>query len=95
MLKLNKKIYTHKNRKYEVYTVPESGLHGCMARVHVYEIVRPNWPIFRTKLIDDAIFWVSKFSSIEEGEKSCFEKIMKEQEEQESIYKKWAEFDKN
>jgi hypothetical protein len=70
-------------------------LHGIMARVHVYEIVRPNWPIFRTKLVDDAIFWVSEFSSIEEGEKFCFKKIMEEQEEQESIYKKWAEFDKN
>ena len=95
MLKLSNKIYSYKNRKYEVYTSPESGLHGCMARVWVWEIVRPNWPIFRTKLVDDAIFWVSEFPSIEEGERFCFEKIMKEQEEQESIYKKWAEFDKN
>jgi hypothetical protein len=95
VLKLSKKIYTYKNRNYEVYTAPESMLHGIMARVHVYEIIRPNWPIFRTKLVDDAIFWVSEFSSIEEGEKFCFKKIIEEQEEQESIYKKWAEFDKN
>ena len=95
MLRLSNKIYTHKNRKYEVCTFPESAMHGHMARVYVYEIVRPNWPIFRTKLIDDAIFWVDEFPSIEEGEKFCFEKIMEEQEKQESIYKKWAEFDKN
>lgn len=92
---MNKKIYTYKNRKYEVYTFPESAMHGHMARVYVSEIVRPNWPIFRTRLIDDKIFWVDEFLSIEEGEKSCFEKIMEEQEKQESIYKKWAEFDKN
>lgn len=95
MLRLNKKIYTHKNRKYEVYTTPESGLHGLMARVYVWEIVRPNWKFFRTRFVDDKIFWVSEFPSIEEGEKSCFEKIMKEQEEQESIYRKWVEFDNN
>ena len=95
MLKLNKKIYTHKNRSYEVYTVPEAGMMGAMARVFVHEIVRPNWKFFRTRSVDDKIFWVSDFPSIEEGEKSCFEKIIKEQEEQESIYKKWAEFDKN
>ena len=94
MLRLNKKIYTHKNRKYEVYITPESGLHGLMARVYVWEIVRPDWPIFRTALVDDAIFWVNEFPSIEEGEKFCFKKIMEDQEEQEAIYKKWAEFDK-
>ena len=95
MLKLSNKIYTYKNRKYEVCTFPESMMHGIMARVYVYEIVRPNWPIFRTKAIGDTIFWVSDFPSIEEGEKFCFKKIIEEQEEQESIYKKWAEFDKN
>lgn len=95
MIKLNKKIYTHNNRNYEVYTVPEAGMMGVMARVFVHEIVRPNWKFFRTRSVDDKIFWVSEFPSIEEGEKSCFEKIMKEQEEQESIYRKWVEFDNN
>lgn len=95
MLRLNKEIYTHNNRSYEVYTVPETGMMGAMARVFVREIIRPNWRFFRTRPVDDRIFWVSEFPSIKAGEMACFKKIMEEQEKQEAIYRKWAEFDKN
>lgn len=92
-----KKVETYildNNRTFEVTTVLEVGFHGEMAHSFIREVVRPNARFFRTRYIDDKIFWVNEYESISEGAKAMLVKVLMREEELAEVRKKWADFEK-
>lgn len=79
-------------RTFETVTVMEAGFHGAMAGVHIYEVVRPNWPIFRTHWIDTKNFWVDDFPTIVDGVRRMVERVIEADLEDAKLRKKWEEF---
>ena len=79
-------------RTFETVTVMEAGFHGAMARVHIYEVVRPNWKFFRTRWIDTKNFWVSDFPTIADGVLRMVERVVEADLENAELRKKWDEF---
>lgn len=92
-----KKIETYildNNRTFEVTTVLEAGFHGEMAHSFIREVVRPNARFFRTRYIDDKIFWVNDYESISDGAKDMLIEVLMREEELAEVQKKWADFEK-
>lgn len=86
--------YTLDGRTFEVTTVLEAGFHGEMAHSYIYEVVRPNWKFFRTRLMDDKSFWVSDYETIQEGAKTMLTLVLSREEELAAVRQKWADFEK-
>ena len=86
--------YTLDGRTFEVTTVLEAGFHGEMAHSYIYEVVRPNWKFFRTRLMDDKSFWVSDYETIQEGAKTMLALVLSREEELAAVRQKWADFEK-
>jgi hypothetical protein len=87
-------IYERDNRKFEVNTVNVAGLHGLMAETYVCEIIRPNWPIFRTRYIGSRSFFTDEYETILEGEIAMLDKILQQEKEDNERRQKWADFEK-
>lgn len=81
------------NTIYEVDTFPCS-LTSAIAEVYIYEVVRPNWKIFRRSYCNSFNFFVEEFNSIEEGTKYTFKKFLQRLEEREKIQQKWENLTK-
>ena len=81
-------------RTFEVVTVMEAGFGGAMAGAHIYEVVRPNWKFFRTRIIDDKTFWVSDYETIQEGAKAMLARVLSREKELAEVRQKWADFEK-
>ncbi len=63
---------------------------GCaMCEVSIYEVVRPNWKIFRTKYRDTYYFSVDDFDTIKEGVEIGVEQLLKEELHAKEVAKKW------
>lgn len=86
--------YTLDGRTFEVTTVLEAGFHGEIAHSFIYEVVRPNWKFFRTRLMDDKSFWVSDYETIQEGAKTMLALVLSREEELAAVRQKWADFEK-
>lgn len=86
--------YIFDGRTFEVTTVLEAGFHGEMARSFIEEVVRPNARFFRTRFIDDKLFWVNDYESISEGAKTMLAKVLDQEKEFAEVQKKWADFEK-
>lgn len=88
------KEYEHRNilfggREFEVYLSAEFG--GKMCAVSIYEVVRPNWKIFRTKLPTYKSFWISDYATIKEGVYAMLESYLADEAEDKAICDKWKE----
>ena len=91
-LVLRAKEYEHRNiifggREFEVYLSPEFS--GKMCAVSIYEVVRPNWKIFRTKLPCYKSFWISDYPTIKEGVYAMLENYLADEAEDKEIKRKW------
>lgn len=86
--------YTFEGRTFEVTTVLEAGFHGEMAHSYIYEVVRPNWKIFRTRMLDDKTFWVSDYATIQDGAKTMLTLVLAREAELAEARQKWADFEK-
>ena len=86
--------YIFDDRTFEVTTVLETGFHGEMAHSFIYEVVRPNWKFFRTRMIDDRTFWVSDYETIQEGAKTMLAHVLSREKELAEVRQKWADFEK-
>jgi hypothetical protein len=65
---------------------------GCaMCAVNIYEVVRPNWKIFRTKYRESYSFFVDDFDTIKKGIEHCVARLFKREQIEEERAKKWAE----
>ena len=87
-------IYTFEGRTFEVTTVLEAGFQGEMAHSFIYEVVRPTWKFFRTRIIDDKTFWVSDYETIQEGAKAMLARVLSREKELAEVRQKWADFEK-
>lgn len=93
-LVLKAKSYEHRNiifggREFEVYL--NSEFSGRMCTVAIYEVVRPNWKIFRTKYRAYKTFWISDFETIKEGIYAILNDYLHDEEEENLIEAKWSE----
>ena len=86
--------YIFDGRTFEVTTVLEAGFGGAMAHSFIYEVVRPNWKFFRTRMIDDKTFWVSDYETIQEGAKTMLARVLSREKELAEVRQKWADFEK-
>ena len=87
-------IYILENRTFEVTTVLEEGFHGEIAHTFIREVVRPNWKFFRTRMIDDKMFWVFDYETIQEGVKAMLIRVLSREQELAEIRQKWSDFEK-
>ena len=76
-------------REFEVYL--NSEFSGRMCTVAIYEVVRPNWKIFRTKYRAYKAFWISDFETIKEGIYAILDDYLHDEEEANLIEAKWNE----
>lgn len=79
-------------RTFELVTVMDAFFHGMMADVHIYEVVRPNWPIFRTRWLDTRNFWIDDFPTIEAGVHRMLQRVLEAEAEAKMTNNKWDEF---
>ena len=91
-LVLKAKSYEHRNiifggREFEVYLSSEFS--GRMCAVSIYEVVRPNWKIFRTKYRTFKTFWISDFETIKEGVYAMIDSYIIDEQESKLIQEKW------
>lgn len=91
---LKVKEYEHRNiifggREFEVYLSSEFS--GRMCAVSIYEVVRPNWKIFRTNLPTYKSFWISDYATIKEGVYAMLESYLADEAEDKEICDKWKE----
>lgn len=85
-------IFIVDNRTFEVITVMAAGFHGEMAECYIYEIIRPNWKIFRKRWLDTKTFWIDDFPTIEDGVKLMLEQVIENENKDTGIQAKWDEF---
>lgn len=74
-------------REFEVYLSAEYS--GKMCAVSIYEVVRPNWKIFRTKYRAYKTFWTSDFKTIKEGMYAMIDSYIIDEQESKLIQEKW------
>ena len=86
--------YIFDGRTFEVTTVLEAGFRGEMAHSYIYEVIRPNWKFFRTRIVDDKTFWVSDYETIQEGAKTMLARVLSREKELAEVRQKWADFEK-
>ena len=86
--KMKKMIISYDNRTFEAY-VGSLGL--GLAEVSFYEVVRPTWKIFRTKLPCYKSFWISDYPTIKEGVYAMLENYLADEAEDKKICDKWKE----
>ena len=91
-LVLKAKSYEYRNiifggREFDVYL--NSEFSGKMCTVSIYEVVRPNWKIFRTKYRAYKTFWISDFDTIKEGVYAMIDSYLIDEEEEKLIHEKW------
>ena len=86
-----KKIYVIEGRTFECYVGP-----SCLpkhASVNIYEIVRPNWKIFRTAYRDSFDFWVFDYDTIDDGVVDAIRSYLKAEWKENAVCVKWKEFE--
>ena len=76
-------------REYEVYCNSQ-GNHMC--GVSIYEVVRPNRKIFRTKYKDTKYFFINDYETIKEGIYAMIESLEKDERISNEYSKKWEDF---
>lgn len=74
-------------REFEIYLSSEFS--GRMCAVSIYEVVRPNWKIFRTKYRAYKTFWVNDFKTVKEGMYAMIDDYIKDEQESKLIQEKW------
>lgn len=82
-------VYTHENKVFHVYVVPNCG--GGLCDVHIYEYL-PKAKLFKERYRDTFSMWVQDYPTIEEGARSKLAKFLNEDAERMEIAKKWEEF---
>lgn len=85
------KTYNINNTIYEAEIMPCS-LSSAIAEVYIYEVIRPNWKIFRRSYCTGYNFFIEDFNTIEEGVNATFEKFLDKIEKQNNTQKKWDNF---
>ncbi len=91
----NKNTYIINGRTFEVVTVMVAGFKGALAESYIYEVIRPSWKIFRTRIIDSKSFWIDEYDTIEQGVKKMLALVLKEEGDEIIQRLKWQDFEKN
>lgn len=83
---------THNGKEYEIHT--HQDFNGAMVCGNIYEVVRPNWKIFRTSYCHHFCFWISDFPTVQEGVDFCFDDYIAGVFLIQENYRKYEEFEK-
>ena len=86
-----KRTYTMNNRTFDCYINP---LGKALIEVSVWEVVRPNWIIFRSKYMDTRSFFDTDYPSITLGVIAMIDKCIESEREENERRAKWAEFER-
>ena len=78
-------------RAFELIANPD--FRGAMINYGIYEVVRPNWIIFRTRYCDSGCFWTEDFPTIREGLQHRLAQFLLEEERDRANQKKFQEFE--
>lgn len=85
-----KRTYTMNNRTFDCYINP---LGKALIEVSVWEVVRPNWIIFRRKYMDTRSFFDTDYPSITLGVIAMIDKCIESEREEKARRAKWEEFE--
>lgn len=88
-----KLVVNYKGHLLEVW-VGNAGVAG-MAEVGVWEVMRPQWLIFRCRYVGSRTFFVEDYDTIAQGTFQAIKSLFDKEEREEKLSKKWKEFEKN
>ena len=92
-MKKKSSIFIVDNRIFEV--IPCRGgwsFESGLVDVNIFEIVRPNWKIFRSRFIDQILMDMDEFETIEKGLYACLKKALDKRDYLNDHEKKWNDY---